>query len=165
MRTSVRHLLTHRLLWSLIGVTALSCLGWMLGPLWVWGETRPLEPVFSRQLAVALLFFCWTLFQLIPAIWRGWFNSKLLNRLQSMSQEELSDRHSTEQVLAQRFSEAALRLKRTQFGRHHQKSWLARFQSHYLYELPWYLIVGAPGAGKTTALRRPLFSPYGYARQ
>ncbi len=152
MRTSVRHLLTHRLLWSLIGVTALSCLVWMLGPLWVWGETRPLEPIFSRQLAVALLCFCWTLFQLIPAIWRGWFNSKLLNRLQSMSQEELSDRHSTEQVLTQRFSEAALRLKRAQFGRHHQKSWLARFQSHYLYELPWYLIVGAPGAGKTTAL-------------
>ncbi|BAN96200.1 type VI secretion protein IcmF [Plautia stali symbiont] len=34
----------------------------------------------------------------------------------------------------------------------HQKSWLARFQSHYLYQLPWYVMIGAPGAGKTTAL-------------
>lgn len=92
------------------------------------------------------------LFQFIPAIWRGWFNSKLLNRLQEMSHEEASDRQATETLLTQRFSEAALRLKRTQFGRRHQKSWLARFQSHYLYQLPWYVMIGAPGAGKTTAL-------------
>ena len=152
MRASLQHLLTHRLLWSLIGVTALSCVLWMLGPLWTWGNTRPLEPVFPRQLLVGLLFFCWVLFQFIPAIWRGWFNSKLLNRLQEMSQEELSDRQATDTLLSQRFSEAALRLKRTQFGRRHQQSWLARFQSHYLYQLPWYVIIGAPGAGKTTAL-------------
>ncbi len=152
MRASLQHLLTHRLLWSLIGVTALSCVLWMLGPLWSWGDTRPLEPVLPRQIVVGLLFICWLLFQFIPAIWRGWFNSKLLNRLQEMSHEERSDRQATETLLAQRFSEAALRLKRTQFGRRHQQSWLARFQSHYLYQLPWYVIVGAPGAGKTTAL-------------
>ncbi|WP_413676541.1 type VI secretion system membrane subunit TssM [Pantoea dispersa] len=152
MRASLQHLLTHRLLWGLIGVTALSCVLWMLGPLWSWGDTRPLEPVFPRQLAVGLLYFCWVLFQFIPAIWRGWFNSKLLNRLQEMSHEEASDRQATETLLTQRFSEAALRLKRTQFGRRHQKSWLARFQSHYLYQLPWYVMIGAPGAGKTTAL-------------
>ncbi|MBS0895654.1 type VI secretion system membrane subunit TssM [Pantoea dispersa] len=152
MRASLQHLLTHRLLWGLIGVTALSCVLWMLGPLWSWGDTRPLEPVFPRQLAVGLFYFCWVLFQFIPAIWRGWFNSKLLNRLQEMSHEEASDRQATETLLTQRFSEAALRLKRTQFGRRHQKSWLARFQSHYLYQLPWYVMIGAPGAGKTTAL-------------
>ncbi len=152
MRASLQHLLTHRLLWGLIGVTALSCVLWMLGPLWSWGDTRPLEPVFPRQLAVGLLYFCWVLFQFIPAIWRGWFNSKLLNRLQEMSHEEASDRQATETLLTQRFSEAALRLKRTQLGRRHQKSWLARFQSHYLYQLPWYVMIGAPGAGKTTAL-------------
>lgn len=152
MRASLQHLLTHRLLWSLIGVTALSCVLWMLGPLWSWGDTRPLEPVLPRQLAVGLLYLLWLLFQFIPALWRGWFNSKLLNRLQQMSQEELSDRQATETLLAQRFSEAALRLKRTQFGRRHQQSWLARFQSHYLYQLPWYVMIGAPGAGKTTAL-------------
>ncbi|MEQ0581294.1 type VI secretion system membrane subunit TssM [Pantoea dispersa] len=152
MRASLQHLLTHRLLWGLIGVTALSCVLWMLGPLWSWGDLRPLEPVFPRQLAVGLLYFCWVLFQFIPAIWRGWFNSKLLNRLQEMSHEEASDRQATETLLTQRFSEAALRLKRTQFGRRHQKSWLARFQSHYLYQLPWYVMIGAPGAGKTTAL-------------
>ena len=38
MRASLQHALTHRLLWSLIGVTALSCVLWMLGPLWTWGD-------------------------------------------------------------------------------------------------------------------------------
>lgn len=152
MRASLQHLLTHRLLWSLIGVTALSCVLWMLGPLWSWGDTRPLESVFPRQLIIGLLYFCWILFQFIPTIWRGWFNSKLLNHLQEMSSEELTDRQATEALLAQRFSEAALHLKRAQFGRRHQASWLARFHSHYLYQLPWYVIIGAPGAGKTTAL-------------
>ncbi|MDZ7278151.1 type VI secretion system membrane subunit TssM [Pantoea eucrina] len=152
MRASLQHALTHRLLWSLIGVTALSCVLWMLGPLWTWGDTRPLEPTLPRQLLVGLLFLCWVLFQFIPALWRGWFNSKMLTQLQASGSDELSDRQATETLLAQRFSEAALRLKRTQFGRQHQKSWLARFQSHYLYQLPWYVIIGAPGAGKTTAL-------------
>jgi len=152
MRTSYQHLLTHRLLWSLIGVTALSCLVWMLGPLWVWGESRPFEPLLARQLATGALYFCWLLFQFIPALWRGWFNSKMLQRLQTLSHDDHSDRQATDILLTQRFSEAVMRLKRTQFGRDHQKSWLTRFQSHYLYQLPWYLIIGAPGAGKTTAL-------------
>ena len=64
MRASLRPVLTHRLLWSFIGVTALSCLVWILGPLWSWGETRPLEPELPRQLTVGALFFIWVLFQL-----------------------------------------------------------------------------------------------------
>lgn len=152
MRASLQHLLTHRLLWSFIGVSALSCVLWILGPLWSWGDTRPLEPVWPRQLVVGFLYFFWVLFQFIPAIWRGWFNSKFLTRLQQDNSEELTDRQATETLLTQRFSEAAQRLKRTQFGRRPQQSWLARFQSHYLYQLPWYVIIGAPGAGKTTAL-------------
>ena len=29
---------------------------------------------------------------------------------------------------------------------------MTRFSRQYLYQLPWYVIIGAPGAGKTTAL-------------
>lgn len=44
------------------------------------------------------------------------------------------------EVLNERFSEALEKLKKTG-------------GKNYLYELPWYVIIGPPGAGKTTALR------------
>lgn len=152
MRTSLRPVLTHRLLWSFIGVTALSCLVWILGPFWSWGETRPLEQALPRQLTVGLLFFIWILFQFIPSLYRAWFNSKLLSNLQQAGAEDLSDRHATEELLTQRFSEAVMQLKRMPLSRKSNSRWLARVQSSYLYQLPWYLVIGAPGAGKTTAL-------------
>ncbi len=152
MRASLRLLLTHRLLWSFIGVTALSCLVWMLGPFWSWGESRPLEPVLPRQLTVSALYFLWILFQLIPSLYRAWFNSRLLTQLELAGSEDSAERQVTEERLNQRFSEAAMQLKRTQFGRRHNGSLLSRFNANYLYQLPWYLVMGAPGAGKTTAL-------------
>jgi len=152
MRASLRLLLTHRLLWSFIGVTALSCLVWMLGPFWSWGESRPLEPVLPRQLTVSALYFLWILFQLIPSLYRAWFNSRLLTQLELAGSEDSAERQVTEERLNQRFSEAAMQLKRTQFGRRHNGTLLSRFNANYLYQLPWYLVMGAPGAGKTTAL-------------
>lgn len=152
MRASLRLLLTHRLLWSFIGVTALSCLLWMLGPLWVWGDSRPLEPALNRQLTVGVCYFFWIILQLLPWLYRAWFNSQLLTQLQFSDSDDPAERQVTEELLNQRFSDAATQLKRTQFGRPKRGSWLSRLSANYLYQLPWYLVMGAPGAGKTTAL-------------
>lgn len=151
MRASFRLFLTHRLLWSFIGVTALSCLLWMLGPLITWNETRPLEPALHREIAVSTLYLLWVVLQLIPAVYRAWYNSRLLDRLQVVESDDPAERQATEALLSQRFSEAAMRLKRTHFGRRQGSLW-ARINANYLYQLPWYLMIGAPGAGKTTAL-------------
>src|SRR5678809_1739494 len=49
---------------------------------------------------------------------------------------------------------ALLTLKRARFGPGGiVAGWKAKLNGRYLYELPWYLIIGAPGSGKTTALR------------
>lgn len=117
MRASFRLFLTHRLLWSFIGVTALSCLLWMLGPLITWNETRPLEPALHREIALSLLYLLWVVLQLIPAVYRAWYNSRLLDRLQVAESADPAERQATEALLSQRFSEAAMRLKRTHFGR------------------------------------------------
>ncbi|MBK4726672.1 type VI secretion system membrane subunit TssM [Pantoea agglomerans] len=142
-------LLSSRLLWGLVGVTALSALIWMVGPLLPFTRFQSLDSPLNRQLLIGLSYFLWILFQLIPQLYRAWFNSKLLNRLQ-LSNIDHAELQATGEMLNNRFSEAAILLKKTQFGK--RKGWLQRFSAQYLYQLPWYLIVGAPGAGKTTAL-------------
>lgn len=142
-------LLSSRLLWGLVGITALSALIWMVGPLLSLTRFQALDSPLNRQLLIGLSYFLWILFQLIPQLYRAWFNSKLLTRLQ-ISSSDHAELQATGEMLDNRFSEAAMLLKKTQFGK--GRGVLQRFSAQYLYQLPWYLIVGAPGAGKTTAL-------------
>jgi type VI secretion system protein ImpL len=57
--------------------------------------------------------------------------------------------------LGQRFKEALDLLKQLRFGVDRPSLWTrirALGSQQYLYNLPWYVFIGAPGAGKTTAL-------------
>ncbi|WP_017349022.1 type VI secretion system membrane subunit TssM [Pantoea sp. A4] len=144
--------LTHRLLWSFISVAALCCVIWLLGPLFSWGESRPLELTSGRWVAIFTLIVIWLLFKLLPAIWRARANGQLLKQLQDGQHDEIQDVQANEALLTQRFTDALIQLKRRQFNRTAPGGWLARYQTGYLYQLPWYMVIGAPGAGKTTAL-------------
>jgi type VI secretion system protein ImpL len=128
-----------------LGMLALSALVWWLGPLLAIGESHPLESMLSRGVLLLLL---WALF--IGGLWwkarrRRQANAALLAGLGAGP--TASDKES--QLLAARFAEAVQRLKASQ-GR----GWLAGVGGggQHLYELPWYVFVGAPGSGKTTAL-------------
>ncbi|WP_380180705.1 type VI secretion system membrane subunit TssM [Kalamiella sp. sgz302252] len=147
-------LFSSRLLWGFFGITALSALIWLAGPLLSINDIHWLESSLNRQIAIGLCYFFWILFQLIPQLYRAWFNGKLLNNLQQLSNEH-AEQAAAEELLSALFSEAATLLKKTYFPGRKQKrnqGWLQRFSAQYLYQLPWYIIVGAPGAGKTTAL-------------
>ncbi|QKJ86970.1 type VI secretion system membrane subunit TssM [Paramixta manurensis] len=151
MRHPMFSLFTSRLFWGFIGITALSSLIWMVGPLLTVDQQRPLEPVVNRQLLIGLCYFFWILFQLIPRLYNAWFNRQLLHNLQT-SHSDYSEQVATEALLTQRFNDAATLLKKAHFYRKPEGHWLQRWNTQYLYQLPWYIIVGAPGAGKTTAL-------------
>lgn len=141
--------LTSRLLWGVLGITALSALVWMLGPLLSLAHFHALNSALNRKLLIVLIALSWLLFQLIPQLFRAWNNSRLLARMQR-GNGDYAQLQATGEMLDNRFNEAALILKKTQFGK--RKGLLQRFGAQYLYQLPWYLFVGAPGAGKTTAL-------------
>src|SRR5699024_763725 len=72
-------------------------------------------------------------------------NDIALKDLPAEEQEELK-------VLAERFDEAVTLLKQARFEQGADRSPLDRFSKQYLYQLPWYVFIGAPGSGKTTAL-------------
>ena len=151
--------LTSRLAWGFVGITALSFIIWVIGPVFSIVDSRPLEPEQNRIISIALLYLVWGLSQAIPRLYNFWLNRKLMSSLEtSKSDAPEQDRKrltNEEQVLASRFSEATDMLKKAHFQRASSKGapfWAQRFSHQYLYQLPWYMIIGAPGAGKTTAL-------------
>ncbi len=144
-------LFASRLAWGFISISAFACLIWIVGPLLTIGNSRPLESVFNRQLAIGLGYFLWILLQLIPRLYNAWFNSRLLTNLQQQAALDPAEQQATENMLTDRFNEAMTLLKKTQFGRR-RGGRLQRYSAPWIYQLPWYVIVGAPGAGKTTAL-------------
>lgn len=129
-----------RWLIPLLGLIALSLIIWYVGPLLDW-----LAPPAPRWALIVLLF----------ALWFGYRAWRILQArrqaakvLESMAAETPPDPASvaTAEELAtlrQRMSEAVALLKKARLGGDERRN---------LYELPWYVIIGPPGSGKTTAL-------------
>ncbi len=156
MLNTIFYLLSSRLLWGFLGITALSLIIWIIGPVFAISGSSPLEPELNRQLSIALLYLVWGFGQVVPRLHSAWLNKKLVG---SLGTEEGADKQTPllndeEQILTQRFNEASQLLKKAHFNTPGRKrpNWMRRFSRQYIYQLPWYIIIGAPGAGKTTAL-------------
>ena len=157
MLSTLFSIITSRLLWGFFGITALAFVIWTIGPLVAIGDYRPLEPELNRLIAIGVIYGIWLLCRIIPRLYSAWLNRKLLSNLRAAEETPAADAKSEpqqDQVLAQRFDEATQLLKKARFapGQGDKHRWMTRFSRQYLYQLPWYVIIGAPGAGKTTAL-------------
>lgn len=129
--------------YALVGAIALSLLFWFGGPLIAIGESRPLEPLWVRILIVVLLLGGVLLKVLLGRLRRRRTNAALVNGMAkgpSAADRELG-------TLNERFAQALDVLKKAPSG---SRSFFKG--GAYLYELPWYIFIGAPGSGKTTAL-------------
>jgi type VI secretion system protein ImpL len=149
-------ILTSRLLWGFIGITALAFIVWVIGPVVAIVDARPLEPEIHRLIAIGLLYLVWLIGNVVPKIYSAWLNGKLLGGMKSVDHDDPNQKRLTneDQILADRFNEVSQLLKKARFNQGNGKKpgWAARFNHQYLYQLPWYVIIGAPGSGKTTAL-------------
>ena len=131
--------LLHPLFLAFVGVVALSLVVWYVGPLIAIGERRPLDPIWVRVTVIAVLFALWLLRFVLRLLKQRRTNAALVEGMAkgpTASDKELA-------VLQQRFGEALTVLKNAP-GR--------KKRGNALYELPWYMFIGAPGSGKTTAL-------------
>ncbi len=124
-----------------LALLLLSAMIWWLGPVLSFAQATPLAGLWPRLILLLLIWSVWIGRLAFLAWQRRKTNAALLAGLGGGP--SASDKEA--QVLAQRFADAGQRLKATA-GR----SWWGGEQ--YLYELPWYMFVGAPGSGKTTAL-------------
>ncbi|MEM7293203.1 MAG: type VI secretion system membrane subunit TssM [Pseudomonadota bacterium] len=137
MMKQVLKLLRRPWLISLVGIIGLAVLIWFFASLIEVSDRPVLASVHSRIIAIAVLFGLWGLNQL-----RKWLISK---RTDDALVEGVVNGPADEGIdtLRESLAEAMAKLRKN--GN--------RLGQRYLYQLPWYAIIGPPGAGKTTALK------------
>ena len=133
MLTTLLSILTNRILWSFLGVTALAAVIWMIGPLLSIVDTRPLESEQNRIISIAVVYLLWAQGHILPRLYNAWLNRKLMDKLkENTASPEAADPqkrlNSEEQILASRFDEAAQMLKKAHFSKAGQGAqWTQRF--------------------------------------
>ena len=145
-------LLFSRSMLVLVGVLALCGFIWFAGPLFAFADFRPLANDRARLTVIALivgLVICW----LIIRFWRRKnINGKLVEQLSKVKRPAEAQEDpvgaAEVKVLQERFADALASIKTLKVS----KGGVNRLSGRYIYELPWYIVVGAPGSGKTTAL-------------
>ena len=121
---------------SVVAALVLSALIWLAGPLVSFGEAQPFESVWVRLILILLILLIvgGTIAWRIVARRRA---AAAIEKAMTAPVEEESDAP----ILKEKMEDALATLKRT-----------GKSSAGALYDLPWYLIIGPPGAGKTTAL-------------
>ncbi|SMC25011.1 type VI secretion system protein ImpL [Andreprevotia lacus DSM 23236] len=154
MKTFLRFILNRWVLTAL-GLLGLVLLIWFVGPLVAVGSWRPLASLWVRlglTVLIAVLYFG----ALILTLTRARRASAELQK-GMLEGESAGGNSQSGEPLKRRFADAiaTLRQVRQDEAGH---GWFARMLSAldrdtYLYRLPWYVIVGAPGTGKSTIFR------------
>jgi type VI secretion system protein ImpL len=117
-----------------LGFIAYSVVVWFAGPLIGIGDSRPFDPLWVRITMIGL--FAFGLFILAGVKFMR--RRKGQDALESALVADAAPGDGA--ILTERMQAALATLKSTGRSR------------TYLYDLPWYIIIGPPGSGKTTAL-------------
>jgi type VI secretion system protein ImpL len=151
--------LFNRTVLILLGLVIVACLIWYAGPLigFTVGNAKwvPLEGVAARLVLIGLIFAVWIGVRLFR-----WWQERSRNA--ALIKELAKDDHppapgetalGADEVaeLRRRFDTALTTLRTTRVAGG-KTGFFARFSRQYVYQMPWYMFIGAPGSGKTTAL-------------
>ena len=141
---------------ALIGLLALCLLVWLLGPYLALGAWTPFASVTGRVVTTVILVLLWAVVVAFLYFRKRKANARLMNGIAEGDAGESRGQDDVER-LRQQFEDAIKTLKESRGKGGGGIS---------LYDLPWYVIIGPPGAGKTTVLsnsglRFPLASRFG----
>ncbi len=146
MWAKLKAFFANRWVLAVIGLLVVSLLIWFVGDAIAFYDHRPLGSAGARIGLIVLILVVFAVWEGIKQ-YRAWrANKQLLSAIGegASSNSALSQREVAE--LKKRFDEAMGTLRKARFD---DKSGGGR---NYLYQLPWYMFIGAPGSGKTTAL-------------
>ena len=119
-----------------IGLTSVCALIYLAGPLISIGGWRPLESYIGREIAILVLVAAFASVMTFNWNRRKKATAKIAEGIATPDKVE-----DDAGVLKDRMKDALATLKTASGGK-----------SDFLYDLPWYVLIGPPGSGKTTAL-------------
>lgn len=148
MKTLFKHVfsvLRKTWAWSLLTVLGMIMLIWFFGPLLAVADQRFWESAVSRLLAASVLLLCWGLAMVVA-------NGRAGKRQQQQQDSEVDKEHLHQSIaidkerheLARRFMDALRLIKHSSLYGSQGESWRRA--------LPWYLMIGPEGSGKTSLL-------------
>jgi type VI secretion system protein ImpL len=140
----LRDLFGQAWLLGLIVVVLLSLLIWFGGPWLAIADRKPFESVTGRLIGLLVLVIGWALYnqiRLLRAARSGDGLASAVARQQDAAAVPAQAAAAAPDAaqLRERFDRAVTALRKSK-------------RSQNLYALPWYIIIGPPGSGKTTAL-------------
>ncbi|SAK54136.1 ImcF domain-containing protein [Caballeronia ptereochthonis] len=158
MRVSlIALLLAGVLLWlkalptSPVFVALICLLIWCAAPFLSFGQSQPFASATARAFAIAIVLVGYGVYWLVWAFRRMQSDPHFLKQTLTLGRkQEASPAAARLQNVERQFRQALARLKAMRTG---ARGISRLFQgSRYLYELPWYVALGSPGSGKTSAL-------------
>lgn len=149
--------LLHPVFLTLLALLIIGVLVWWIGPLVAIGTWTPLVSELSRAILIGIVVLLVVL-RIALSRWRARRASHHLTEGLTKAPAGKADEpeNAEQKILNTRFAEAVASLRKMRLHAAGKKpgwrDWISLSSGSYLYELPWYVFIGAPGAGKTTAL-------------
>jgi len=134
--------LIHPLFLTLVGLVAIALIVWFGADYVKFGEPAKALTSPARLIVILSIWFIALVIFVIKLLLQRKQNDSMVKAIQEEPGPSAVDEEN--QVVTKRFKEAMELLKTARFdGKQGRRS---------VYQLPWYIIIGPPGAGKTTAL-------------
>ena len=144
----------NRITFIILGIAAFTAFIWYAGPLFAFAEWRPLESVTSRVAVICGVYLI-VLCRVLIYFWiKRRMNARLMNAIAGMSKGDTSEADAHQESIDSihnNFADAMGKLKTMKMATG-DNGFFQKLRKRYVYQLPWYIFIGAPGSGKTTAL-------------
>lgn len=143
LRAIFRFLFSRRL-WIFIGILLLCGLIWLYGPLVSVGEAAPLASEMARGITIGVILILWLFSILVAQLRAARRNQMFVTELAAAPVvEPAKPGEGNVAEINQKFQGILTEMKRSKLG-----------NRKFLRDMPWYVMIGPPGTGKTTALRQ-----------
>lgn len=138
----IGRIFTQRWFLGLIGVAACSIFIWVVGPLITIAGYEPLKSDFQRLVTILVLVFVWALFNVTKQHKQKVKEDESIQTLLEVDSQSDEEAASEIDLMRERIEQAVKVVTKTHKGK------------RSLYDLPWYVLIGPPGTGKTTVLKQ-----------